>query len=1277
MINSCCRFALWAILVLSISESVRAEERDHRAVVTIERRTTIVSPESSLKLERAMLGMQRHPDGSILICVQSVPVLLRSTDQGSTWDTLEVKLSRESEDPIIHGLGVSGDGRVWLMHQTRGSNGTDLFVSVSKERRGSELTFATTQIDYTRLAPNPEQPYAFCYNDYNTFFERPDGTMALGVGLQYEDHGDYQQEDQSRPGFHETLIRSSDGGKTWNDPTEVHAHVAETGYAVDPRDPHHILAITRKQRQLLRGEDAVTVARHAGVPVETAWPWKGSILLESTNGGRTFREVPDSYLGYYSHRATILWTDDNVIVAPHTAAGPGDYRLVVNISLDGGQRWVDGTERGAPTLHRAKGFVLVPNPPGFSYTTPTVELSRNRFLTVHYQGSPLGGMVTGVFWNLETPKEKPISIGSERQLFIDDRLIESLEGASQTLNPPEKHPANPILSRGRDDDPTWDSGMPISFSSVLYDEREQLFKMWYGLHSGSGGDEASVLCFATSVDGLQWQKPKLGLFEYRGTKENNILLPHSGLACGVFKDLRETDLSKQYKMIHMWHDYKVYASYSSDGLRWTPYNDGQAVFLEPPGHDSHMIAYWDEGLGKYVAIIRDRTGRISDVRSGLVSDEVGRQGWRKLWDSKGNRSPENHSIRRVAQIESDDFIHWTNYRVIHGPDKDDPLNRDQFYNMEVMPYEGLRLGLMTVFSYDPDYCRGAVQLTYSRDGRHWHRAGNRDVFLPLSSRVGDFDWGSIYPLQRPFVHDDEIWIYYNGYGVDHNLTPPPGVDDFPNGIGLAKLRVDGFVSVDAGETGGTLTTKPLTFTGERLIVNANATHGHVTVEFLDASGRPIVGYGEPECDAIKGDSLRHTVTWKGKADISRLEGTVVKLRFSLRKAKLYSFSFWPGGGDHRVSVEIGKRVQVVPPGVLTRAMMSMVRHPDGTIYLNTQTGPLFKSSDDGETWTPVEVKLTGVPGDQVLNGLGVNRTGRLFLDHQSTGRDPKDKRLYGQDLFVSYSDDGGRTWMLSETDFGNFSPGIPNMKFHEDGARTFIEQADGTLMFATTIVPAEDYLKVHPAKSPPEPPNYEYGGTANDTFGDVVFRSTDGGKTWGDPTRVYTDLNAHESALAIDPRNSNRLLEFARIQRLVRPGEDGQKMMRETGNPRPYYKQGALFESVDGGRTFRLAPGGMTDWYGHRGSILWTGRNVVVLTHNGGQGDSRLLTRISLDGARTWVDGTEEGTSLMTKSMKVTLAPSHSFASPTVELRKRNHFLTVYCTEDFEVKGVFWRLRTK
>ena len=119
---------------------------------------------------------------------------------------------------------------------------------------------------------------------------------------------------------------------------------------------------------------------------------------------------------------------------------------------------------------------------------------------------------------------------------------------------------------------------------------------------------------------MHWQKPLLGMIEANGNKRNNIVMPHSGVVSGVFLDEREPDPDRRYKMLHMWQGYKVHASYSADGLNWKPFNQGLPVLFVPPGHDSHMAPYWDEGLGKYVAIVRDRTGRIAEVRPRLATD---------------------------------------------------------------------------------------------------------------------------------------------------------------------------------------------------------------------------------------------------------------------------------------------------------------------------------------------------------------------------------------------------------------------------------------------------------------------------------------------------------------------------------------------------------------------------------------------------------------------------------------------------------------------------------
>ena len=110
-------------------------------------------------------------------------------------------------------------------------------------------------------------------------------------------------------------------------------------------------------------------------------------------------------------------------------------------------------------------------------------------------------------------------------------------------------------------------------------------------------------------------------------------------------------------------------------------------------------------------------------------------------------------------------------------------------------------------------------------------------------------------------------------------------------IALAKLRLDGFVSLDVGSSLGTVTTRPMTTTGDKLIVNADARFGSIRVEVLEADGSPVKGFGKEDADPLTGDSVRHEVTWNGKGSMSRLRAAPFALRFHMDRAKLYSFVF--------------------------------------------------------------------------------------------------------------------------------------------------------------------------------------------------------------------------------------------------------------------------------------------------------------------------------------------------------------------------------------------------
>ena len=106
---------------------------------------------------------------------------------------------------------------------------------------------------------------------------------------------------------------------------------------------------------------------------------------------------------------------------------------------------------------------------------------------------------------------------------------------------------------------------------------------------------------------------------------------------------------------------------------------------------------------------------------------------------------------------------------------------------------------------------------------------------------------------------------------------------------MAKLRLDGWVSLDAGPEEGVLLTKPVVFLGKKLVLNAKS-EGGMTIEVLteDPQARRKFGKGS---DVFRGDSLRHTVTWNGKSDVSSLQGSKIQLRIRPRNAKFFSFRF--------------------------------------------------------------------------------------------------------------------------------------------------------------------------------------------------------------------------------------------------------------------------------------------------------------------------------------------------------------------------------------------------
>jgi len=228
----------------------------------------------------------------------------------------------------------------------------------------------------------------------------------------------------------------------------------------------------------------------------------------------------------------------------------------------------------------------------------------------------------------------------------------------------------------------------------------------------------------------------------------------------------------------------------------------------------------------------------------------------------------------------------------------------QLYNLDVVAYESLMLEFFCIWRGDPrlSCSKGSklrpkineVVLGYSRDGFHWYRP-DRHAFIGVSEDPKSWRWGNVQSTGAGcLVVGDKLYVYFSGRGRSTRNKKLWQT-------GLAMLRRDGFVSMDAGAGQGSLVTRPILFTGKCLFVNANAKEGELRVEILDTRGNAIPPFTADRCVPVHSNSTLHHVQWQhGGEDLSALRNTAVKLRFVLRQARLYSFWVSPdeSGASH-------------------------------------------------------------------------------------------------------------------------------------------------------------------------------------------------------------------------------------------------------------------------------------------------------------------------------------------------------------------------------------------
>lgn len=451
-----------------------------------------------------------------------------------------------------------------------------------------------------------------------------------------------------------------------------------------------------------------------------------------------------------------------------------------------------------------------------------------------------------------------VDIGGGRELFVDARLVDRLDGARLKLHPPQ--PREIVLKF----DLPWE-GRYSGYATVLNTGKG--FRLYYrGLPVPRHTLDTEVTCVAESRDGIHWTKPKLGLFPVQGTKDNNVVLArHRG--CHNFAPFLDANPAatpdQRYKALGGSGAPGLIAFTSPDGIHFKELQHEPVI--TQGAFDSQNNAFWSVSERMYVCYFR-----------------VFREG--KRW---------------IARTTSGDFVHWTQPVDLELDGKP----RQHLYTNQIVPYvraPHIYLGLPTRFLPG----RRVVTEQQARQigtPAEWGYADDCTDILLCSSRGGaELKRTFLEALIRP-GRDLRNWTSRANYAARGILETAPGElslyvihnGGYPTShLRRYTLRSDGFVSVYGPYSGGELITKPLVFSGNRLTLNyATSAAGGLHVEIQTPEGRPVDGFALADCPEIIGDRIEQTVRWRGGQDVGQLAGRPVRLRFVLRDADLYSIRF--------------------------------------------------------------------------------------------------------------------------------------------------------------------------------------------------------------------------------------------------------------------------------------------------------------------------------------------------------------------------------------------------
>lgn len=442
---------------------------------------------------------------------------------------------------------------------------------------------------------------------------------------------------------------------------------------------------------------------------------------------------------------------------------------------------------------------------------------------------------------------QPLDLGTRWELFVDEFLVAEKKGLALKLHEPVKREI--VLTT----DKPWE-GHTCAYFSVIQDGKKVL--MYYrGSSGGSDHSDAQVTCVAESADGIHFTRPKLGLIEAGGTKDNNVIW--RGVESHNFSPFLDANPSakaeERFKALggvkqpgKNWHQGEtpggLYAFASTDGVHWKKIRDTPVI--TKGAFDSQNLAFFDTTRSRYACFSR-------------------------IFLNK---------VRAVQSHHSTDFLGWSD-GVPHAYAEGVPW--EHFYTSATVPcptaphlFLSFPKRFMTsrhkITTHKEKGVSDAVFMS-SRDGVHWDRPFLEAWVRPGPDPLNWTDRNNMTANGIVVTGEGEWSLYISEHyrHADHRIR-------------RLTVRKQGFASMHADAKGGSFTTKPVKVTGSQLVLNyATSAAGSVLIEALDESGAVAAKTVE-----IYGDEFEANVL-----DTSKLAGKTITLRITMKDADLYALRF--------------------------------------------------------------------------------------------------------------------------------------------------------------------------------------------------------------------------------------------------------------------------------------------------------------------------------------------------------------------------------------------------